>query len=737
MLYGLADSADVLPVSARPHEGRGALHGVVRALWRLDRRLAHAISTAQAEYGPQAASDPYRGLYIAHEEAERLLARGPGGAPLPESLDRIWEPSSEGDASRDPLTRLALSLGLSPLDMDLLVIALAPELDLRYERLYAYLQDDVTRRRPSADLALQLACASWEATLEARARLALDAPLCSLGLLDLVPDPNHVHPPLLAHYLKPDAGIVSYVLGRQGEGDLLPGCQLVEPAVRLSDLCLDAHLGSALSRLVEEREPGTPLTLYVHGPDGEGQRQLAEALAHLAGAPLLAVDLASWAPHGGEHARAFRHLGRDALLHSAVLFLSGLDSLTAEDRRLEYDALMRMLASHPGVSILVGSRPWTPTLPGGEPALQVVDVPLPLPGYVQRRAYWRHGLGEACEVIEDGALDALAGRFRLSASQIRAAVATARGRAAWRAAQGGWALDAQPTENDLLAAARAHSARDLGTLARKLSPHYEWEDIVLPPDKLRQLREVCNYVRYRPVVYDEWGFDGKLSLGRGLNVLFAGPSGTGKTMAADIIAGDLGLDLYKIDLSTVVSKYIGETEKNLSRIFEGAEASNAVLLFDEADALFGKRGEVRDSHDRYANIEVGYLLQRMEEYDGVVILTTNLRKNMDDAFVRRLHFTLEFPFPTAADRRRIWEGVWPGSTPLSADVHLGFMAESFELTGGGIRNIALAAAFLAAGEGGCVRMEHLIRATRREYQKMGKVIGEGEFGEYAVSEQYW
>ena len=234
-------------------------------------------------------------------------------------------------------------------------------------------------------------------------------------------------------------------------------------------------------------------------------------------------------------------------------------------------------------------------------------------------------------------------------------------------------------------------------------------------------------MKYRSVVYGDWGFDRKLSVGKGLNVLFAGPPGTGKTMAAEIIAGELALDLYKIDLSSVVSKYIGETEKNLSRIFTEAETSNAILFFDEADALFGKRSEVHDSHDRYANIEVGYLLQRMEEYEGVVILATNFRKNMDEAFVRRIHCTVEFPLPNQKERLRIWETIWPASTPKGADLDLELISRRFELSGGNVKNIALGAAFLAADNGGVVSMAHLLHATRREFQKMGKVVGHGEF----------
>jgi SpoVK/Ycf46/Vps4 family AAA+-type ATPase len=319
-------------------------------------------------------------------------------------------------------------------------------------------------------------------------------------------------------------------------------------------------------------------------------------------------------------------------------------------------------------------------------------------------------------------LAAVAATFKFTGGQIRDAAAMAINLACLRGAE-----PVQVGAADLYEACRFQSNQRLSTLARKIVPKYTWDDIILPGDRVERLREICNQVKYRERVHGEWGFDRKLSLGKGLSVLFSGPSGTGKTMAAEIIAATLGLELYKIDLSTVVSKYIGDTEKNLSRIFGEAETSNAILFFDEADALFGKRSEVRDSHDRYANIETGYLLQRMEEYDGVVILATNFRKNMDEAFVRRLQFTVEFPFPGEEDRRRIWQGVWPSDTPCDPALDVEFMARRFEITGGSIRNIALAAAFLAADDGNVVTMGHLIHATKREFQKMGKVMTEGEF----------
>jgi len=283
---------------------------------------------------------------------------------------------------------------------------------------------------------------------------------------------------------------------------------------------------------------------------------------------------------------------------------------------------------------------------------------------------------------------------------------------------------------EIESAARGQSSHGLCRLAQKIRCLHDWPDLVLPASCIRQLREVCSSERFRHVVYTQWGYDRRLAQGKGLNALFCGPSGTGKTMAAGIIAAELALDLYKIDLSSVVSKYIGETEKQLNQIFHEASSSNAILFFDEADALFGKRSEVRDAHDRYANVEVAYLLQKMEEYEGIVILATNFRRNMDDAFTRRMHHIIEFPFPDADLRERIWKGLVPAGAPLADDVNFGFLARQFELSGGNIRNVALAAAFLAAESGGNISMEHFIHGTARELQKLGKLPSRSEFREY-------
>jgi SpoVK/Ycf46/Vps4 family AAA+-type ATPase len=294
-------------------------------------------------------------------------------------------------------------------------------------------------------------------------------------------------------------------------------------------------------------------------------------------------------------------------------------------------------------------------------------------------------------------------------------------------------LAARPLEpDDLRAGARAQNASGLERLARRIAPRAGWTDLVLPDDAVAHLRELAARAAYRELVLDGWGLAGPGTRGRGIAALFAGDSGTGKTLAAEVLAQELGLDLYAIDLATVVDKYVGETEKNLDRIFGEAERVHGVLFFDEADALFGKRSEVRDAHDRYANVEVAYLLQRMEAFDGVAILATNLRANIDDAFARRLDALVDFPMPDVADRRRLWQLSLGSVAPRADDLDLDFCSRAFELSGGNIRNIVVAAAYVAAAAGRPIAMDDLIHGTRREYRKLGRLLDASEFGAYHV-----
>ena len=410
---------------------------------------------------------------------------------------------------------------------------------------------------------------------------------------------------------------------------------------------------------------------------------------------------------------AIRLTKRDALLLGALPFLSGWDACLELGETIQRE-LLAELCSFPGIAIISGEKAWQAS--GIERHTPIFWLNFPQPPYHRRLALWEHFLGN--EMTSDIDLTSLAGQFGLNGGQIRDAIATARDGAAQNRVELGM--------SQLMAAARAHSNPHLAALARKITPRYSWKDIVLSNDQLELLHEIVSTVRGRTRVLVEWGVGRKLVSSAGVPMLFAGDPGTGKTMAAEVIAAELGLDLYKIDLSTLVSKYIGETEKNLEKIFSEAESSNAILFFDEADAIFGKRSEVKDAHDRYANIEISYLLQRMEAYDGVTILATNLRSNLDEAFTRRLTFAVDFPFPDEEHRLRIWQTLFPPGVPRADDLDFGMLAQRFKLAGGGIRNILVSAAYLAASDGGSVTMTHLLYGARREMQKMGRLVKDAD-----------
>jgi SpoVK/Ycf46/Vps4 family AAA+-type ATPase len=368
--------------------------------------------------------------------------------------------------------------------------------------------------------------------------------------------------------------------------------------------------------------------------------------------------------------------------------------------------------------ILLGSASSYGSIP---PEAQPWRVEIPAAGYDLRRQAWAQALAGTPAAAD---VNRLADTFPFGPAVIRQTARLAASIAALNAP-----AEATPSTEHVLEAGRSLTTPNLSRFAMPLTPRYEWADLVLPEDKLQQLRGVEVRVRHRQLVHREWGFGQKLSRGKGLNVLFTGPSGTGKTMAAEVLAGALSLTLHQIDLSTVISKYIGETEQHLSAIFREAESSQTLLFFDEAEALFGKRTEVKDAHDRYANIEVNYLLQRIEQYEGIVVLATNLHRNLDEAFLRRLSEVIEFPMPDEAAREQIWRKHFPAEAPTQG-IDFAFLAKQFKLAGGNIRNIAMAAAYAAAEHGTAIDMGQIIPAVQAEYQKQGRLVMESEFGKY-------
>jgi hypothetical protein len=686
-------------------------------LQRIDLRLQRAIQRwKRAGQDPE---DAFRGLYVSDEQAEALLDRPLGGnwggtSALPTEIEQSLTrresqikrklQALERDAQRHqfvlPLHHLKQAFDLTPFDLDTLLIATAPSLDLRYERIYGYLQDDVSKKRPTVNLALDLLSPGGIGRLEWLVRFEAKAPLIRHQLIELHAPTNVDPAPLLACNLSVDEGLLSFLLGTyHPHPELIPSSSLHLPTQENVRPILDPDIVTHFA----QHQKGT---FYVfHGVDRTSQRAAAGYVAARDQCPLLRVILK-------EDSERFIQLAlRDARLIDAVVMFEGWDRILSKGP--PPSDLLRTFFAFPGTLILTGESLWLPK--GSSRDRRVVQQAFPLPSFGHRRSLWQRFLDPSADLDAED-LDALAGQFMLTSGQIRDAVGTAKD----RANQEGHPVNRE----DLFAAARAHSNVRLASLANKITPRFRWKDIVLPEDQLNLLREIIETVRGRPKVLDSWEVGRKLASSRGVTALFSGPPGTGKTMAAEIIADELGLDLYKIDLSTVVSKYIGETEKNIERIFKEAERSNAILFFDEADALFGKRSEVRDSHDRYANIEISYLLQRMEAYDGVTILATNLRGNLDEAFTRRLQFAVNFPFPEAEDRQRIWHTLFPDGVPRAPDLDFDYLAEHFRLAGGNIRNIIVSAAYLAAADGDRVTMEHLLHGTRRELQKMGRLVRE-------------
>jgi hypothetical protein len=368
------------------------------------------------------------------------------------------------------------------------------------------------------------------------------------------------------------------------------------------------------------------------------------------------------------------------------------------------------------VPLLVAATPETAAPLAAAAPTEPAVITIPDPQLAARAALWRAILPSGAAQRSD-VPDQLAARFQFNPGRIHRAVQRATVDAALESANAG-----ELTANILYQACRDVGAAAMGPLAQKLSLPYAWDELVVPPAVGTELELARTWIREQRQVLDRWGFARRLSMGRGLTMLFSGQPGTGKTMAAQVLARELALDLYRVDLSRVVNKYIGETEKNLARLFDEAQAAGAILFFDEADALFGKRSEVKDAHDRYANLEVGYLLQRMEEYEGVTILATNRLRDMDEAFTRRFHFLIDFPMPDEAHRLKIWAGMFPPEAARDAEIDLRGLARSFEISGGEIKNAALSAAFIAAGEGAPISTDHVRNAVKREFQKSGKVV---------------
>ncbi|MFJ5829360.1 AAA family ATPase [Streptomyces sp. NPDC093089] len=659
----------------------GSRDGVLDALAALRARVAALVDARSA--GDPTAGDPLRGLYVTAETARRIATE-----PMPQAasapVDGVPLPDG-GDTGR--LGALARTFGLSALDAQILVAALAPDVDRGFEALYGYLNDDVGRRRATVALALDLA-GTGASDASARDRFHPAAPLRSGGLLDVEDEDRplpgralRVPERVVAHLLGDDSRLDAELLGIGVE--LLPAVGATEDAPRLPSSSLGARVAAAgpVTVHLRERVPGAAADAVV------------TALRD-AGRPVLRYRPETADPAAG------RALVREARLRGAVVVVEPLPSGPGP--------LVRAVASQGAAVVLAGTEApdprWAP-----EAELLALDAPDEAVGPGD---LWHREL-EGFE--RDFDLDEATAPYRLSADQVRRAARSARALASFE----GTGLRLAQVQRS----ARLVSAPLLDSHARRIRPAVGFADLVLPEEPLGLLHELTARARHRDRVLGEWRLRTGGGRGRGVVALFAGESGTGKTLGAEVVAGELGLDLYVVDLSSVVDKYVGETEKNLERIFAEVDRTDCVLLFDEADAVFGKRSEVKSSHDRYANLESAYLLQRLEAFAGIAVLTTNLRANIDEAFTRRLDLVVEFPFPDPGQRVSLWHSCLAG-TPKAEGVaeEIARCAEEFELAGGAIRSAAVTAGYLAAARGSAVTGEDVRAGARREYRKAGRLV---------------
>ncbi|TGP85605.1 MULTISPECIES: ATP-binding protein [unclassified Mesorhizobium] len=601
-------------------------------------------------------------------------------------------PAAGPTALPERLARLAAAAGLGRFECEVLLLAALPALEPDGAAVLAAAQGDARLRLPSVAFALSsLAEANWQA-------FAPEAPLRRLALIGLTDESvaslaGIALPERVLHHLMALDGI---------DAELLAVSTPLEPRFELggSHGELMRQFGAKLS----SDSKGLAPVFELVGADRNAALAIAAAGARAAGRRAYQVVAEALPAAAGERARLAQLWSRESILAGTLPVLD-LSDVTGPG---EVRSALRFAAAIAGPLALVAAEPLA--VPGRDSLRLVV----PRPTMADQRTLWAAAGANASDV------DRLLGTFTASPEIIADVTANIGADLAPVAGSG----PAVPLADRLWAETRVRLRPRLDELAQRIDVRSQWSDLILPHRQFEMLKAIAAQVRQRRQVHHNWGFGGSNGRGLGITALFSGPSGTGKTLAAEVVGGALELDVYRVDLSAAVSKWIGETEKNLRRLFDAAEDSCAILLFDEADQLFAKRTEVKDSHDRYANLEVSYLLQRMESYRGLAILTTNLRSNIDNAFLRRIRFLVDFPLPEAVERQRIWRLAFPSGAPLDG-IEVERLAQ-LTVAGGSIKNIALNAAFIAADEGSPIRMGHLRRAARAEYDKLSKPLTEGE-----------
>ncbi|MDQ2085368.1 AAA family ATPase [Herbivorax sp. ANBcel31] len=622
-----------------------------------------------------------------------------------------------------PLVYINTIFNLNHFERHCVMLAITVELNRKFEKLYGFLQDDITLRLPTLELAIKLYTLNSRAVPKAISmindRKILDQYFFS-SLNDLASDRSD-----LSKVLKLNSRILNFILDTGIEDE--KASQMADvfyPNQDLDELLEGQDMLDTMKGIIKGNEGlfKQKLLLYLKGKRGTGKKFLVKHLCRELGQTVLFVDVEKILRSGESIETNMNTICREALIHGAALCFFKLEVLQDEET-LDYTkiyALLKCVEKIGNTAFVLSEKEIN--IKDELYGYKIIDIEFKTPGNMSRFNIWEKMLLKY-KLKGDIDISGIANKFQFTPGLIKNSLETAKDMSLLENDEG-------ICEKTLYSACFKQVSHKLPSMASIIKPVFKWEDIVLSGEAKKLLKNACDFVKYNHIVQNQWGFDKKLPYGKGLSILLYGPPGTGKTMAAQVVANELQLEIYKIDLSETVSKYIGETEKNLQQLFDRAKESSMILFFDEADALFGKRSEVKDSHDRYANMEVSYLLQRIEEHEGITILATNFIQNFDEAFKRRINFIVEFPFPGPDFRRQIWQNVYPKEAPVERDIDFDFLAERFELTGSNIKNIALFSAYLAADDGTKIEMRHILTALKYEYGKIGKTLLKDDLGPY-------
>ncbi|MFQ5603174.1 MAG: ATP-binding protein [bacterium] len=650
----------------------------------------------------KAALDEISQILERHIESSQSAKKKRASSPFDANFQVSWSPELPAPPALETLTK---TFNLTAFERRLLLLCAGVDLDAKLELQCGKLNGDFTRSNPTFSLALSvLPEPHWSA-------LSPSAPLRYWRLIEVGSGAS-----LTRSTLKIDERILNYLAGVYHVDERLSGyLDVVDPPKEL--VTSHQYLAEQIAAIWTNSSPRNDLpVIQLVGTEAAEKRMVAASACKMVGVQMLALPAHFLPADQNEFNALIRLLLREGYLNAQALFLDcdDLDKMDSQRVKLTH----RLTESMQG-RLMMSSRNPVETR-----SRNAVSFTVNKPTTEEQLGIWRENLGRAFPLL-NGQFESLISQFSLNLNTIHSICAEVSG----KINPAREPLDAKELGRQLWDTCRLQARPRLEDLAQFIEPLSSWDDLVLPEPAKQSLREIATHLRQRTKVYEKWGFAFKSKRGLGISALFAGASGTGKTMAAEVLANEFRLDLYRIDLSSVVSKYIGETEKNLRKVFDAAEDTGAILLFDEADALFGKRSEVKDSHDRYANIEVSYLLQRMEAYRGLAILTTNRKSAIDSAFLRRIRFIIEFPFPELQQRAEIWLRVFPERTPRE-NLEIQKLAR-LNIAGGNIRNVALNAAFLAAEQSEVVQMKHLLRAARSEYAKIEKSLTENEIKGWA------